>query len=213
MSGVFFIHCYLTSFTFRHVNNVRYRKCFGTISSVVEGLTASAVRFFESGRIKWMMSLGEELGGPEKAEAMIKGKGVSLILKSVSLNYIRPVTYPDTLLIAHKPHFGPITHASHTQTGPSASQVDPVSSKDAEVTHAKAQRIAKTHFHVLAVAWSYTQRRIVTESDSVLVWYDYDRLTKCNPGDEARRVLEGRIALARDMYEGAQYPPSEPRRE
>ncbi|KAL4244538.1 hypothetical protein ABKN59_010370 [Abortiporus biennis] len=75
--------------SFQHVNNVRY------------------VRFFESGRIKWMMSLGEELGGEKKAQDMIKGRGISLILKSLSMNYKRPVTFPDTLLIAHKPHFGP----------------------------------------------------------------------------------------------------------
>ena len=156
------------------------------------------VRFFESGRIKWMMSLGEEIGGPEKAEAMMKGKGVSLILKSVSLNYKRPVTYPDTLLIAHKPHYGPMSAAGHTETGPRATQLD------ASAAPEKARRLAKTHFHVLAVAWSYKQRRIVTESDSVLVWYDYDKLAKCNPGDEARRVLEGRMAIAKELYKGVQ---------
>ncbi|KAI0075340.1 Thioesterase/thiol ester dehydrase-isomerase [Panus rudis PR-1116 ss-1] len=131
--------------SFQHVNNVRY------------------VRFFESGRIKWMVSLGEEIGGPEKAQAMLKGKGVSLILKSISLNYKRPVTYPDTLLIAHKPH-----------------------------------RLPKTHMHVFAVAYSYAQRSIVTESDSVLVWYDYDRLVKCDPGVEVRAVIEGRMALGKE---------------
>ena len=65
-------------------------------------------------------------------------------------------------------------------------------------------RVQEVYLHVLAVAWSYAQRRIVTESDSVLVWYDYDKLAKCNPGDDARRVLEGRMALGRDLYEGAQ---------
>ena len=151
-----------------------------------------------------MMSLGEEIGGPAKAQAMVKGQGVSLILKSISLNYKRPVTYPDTLLIAHKPHFGSALAAAHTETGPAASQVPPVSSKDAVETEERGRKLAKTHFHVLAVAWSYAQRRIVTESDSVLVWYDYDKLAKCNPGDDARRVLEGRMALGRDLYEGAQ---------
>ncbi|THG94837.1 hypothetical protein EW026_g6709 [Hermanssonia centrifuga] len=148
-----------------------------------------------------MVSLGEEMGGPEKAEAMLKGKGVSLILKSVSINYKRPVTYPDRLLIAHKPHFGPIQSASHTETGPSSSQVTPPTSDGPD---AKAQKLAKTHFHVLAVAWSYKQRRIVTESDSVLVWYDYDKLAKCNPGEEARKVLERRMSLGRDTFEKEQ---------
>ena len=147
-----------------------------------------------------MMSLGEELGGPERAQAMLKGKGVSLILKSVSLDYKRPVTYPDTLLIAHKPHLGPLRTAAHHESG--------VPATDAETTEreARAQRLAKTHFHVLAVAWSYAQRRIVTESDSVLVWYDYDKLAKCNPGDEARRVLAGRMSLARELYKGVRKP-------
>lgn len=48
-------------------------------------------------RIHWMRSLGEELGGPEKAKAMISGKGVSLILKSIEVKFRRPVTYPDTV--------------------------------------------------------------------------------------------------------------------
>lgn len=43
------------------------------------------------------MALGREIGGPQKAKDMMSGKGVSLILKSVSLNYKRPVTYPDTV--------------------------------------------------------------------------------------------------------------------
>ena len=72
----------------RHVNNVRY------------------VRFFETARIHWMQAFGHEIGGPEKADAMIKGQGVSLILKSISLNYKHPVVFPDTLLVAHKPHLG-----------------------------------------------------------------------------------------------------------
>jgi len=44
-----------------------------------------------------MMTLGNEMGGPEKAQAMIKGQGVSLILKSLSIKFKRPVTYPDTV--------------------------------------------------------------------------------------------------------------------
>lgn len=44
-----------------------------------------------------MMSLGNELGGPSKAEAMIKGMGVSLILKSIDVQFRKPVTYPDTV--------------------------------------------------------------------------------------------------------------------
>lgn len=48
-------------------------------------------------RIQWMASLGEELGGPAKAQAMIKGQGISLILKSIEVQFRRPVIYPDTV--------------------------------------------------------------------------------------------------------------------
>ena len=51
----------------------------------------------EQARIKWMMSLGDELGGPERAKAMINAQGVSLILKSIEVQYKRIVTYPDTV--------------------------------------------------------------------------------------------------------------------
>ena len=43
------------------------------------------------------MALGNAMGGPEKAQAMSKGQGVSLILKSLSIKFKRPVTYPDTV--------------------------------------------------------------------------------------------------------------------
>ncbi|TFK55394.1 hypothetical protein OE88DRAFT_1722532, partial [Heliocybe sulcata] len=71
--------------SFQHVNNVRY------------------LRFLESSRIQYMANLGLRLGGPKRKEAMLKGKGLSLIMKSVNLSFRRPVTYPDKLLIAHRP--------------------------------------------------------------------------------------------------------------
>ncbi|OBZ73730.1 hypothetical protein A0H81_06230 [Grifola frondosa] len=146
--------------SFQHVNNVRY------------------VRFFESSRIHWMLSIGRELGGEPRARDMMTGKGVSLILKSLSLDYKRPVVYPDTLLVAHKPHPGPL-----------------FSSSKAHSEDVNAKRLPKTHFHVMGAIWSYAQRRIVTECDSVLVWYDYDKLAKCDPGMEARAVLHRRMNL------------------
>ena len=157
-------------------------------------LTLPPVRFFESGRIKWMRSLGHEIGGAQKADDMTKGKGISLILKSVSLDYKRPVTYPDTLLIAHKPHAGTLRSAQHTESGAASTQVPP--------SALAPYRLAKTHFHCLAVAWSYSQRRIVTESDSVLVWYDYDKLAKCDPGPKALEALERRIILGLEASRG-----------
>jgi len=126
---------------FQHVNNVHY------------------VRFFESARIKWILSIGHELGGPAKAESMLKGKGVGFIVKYIDVNYKRPVTYPDTLLIGHKPSI-------------SSSQ---------------------TEFNLHATAYSYAQSAIVAESKCVTVWYDYDTLRKCDPGEEAWTVVKGRI--------------------
>jgi acyl-CoA thioesterase FadM len=44
-----------------------------------------------------MMSLGEEWGGRAQAENMIRGKGLSLILKTMEIQFRRPVTFPDTV--------------------------------------------------------------------------------------------------------------------
>ena len=126
-----------------------------------------------------MESLGQEIGGPSKASDMIKGNGVSLILKSISLNYKRPVTYPDTLLIAHKAHLGGIFTTTNIDIR--------------DISDPSKQKLPKTHLHVYAAAYSFAQKRIVTESDSVLVWYDYDKLAKCDPGEEVRAVIERRM--------------------
>lgn len=41
--------------------------------------------------------MGDELGGPSRGKAMMNGQGISLILKSIELQFRRPVTYPDTV--------------------------------------------------------------------------------------------------------------------
>ena len=51
-------------------------------------------------RIHWMSTFGERFGGPSAAEALLKGKGVSLILKSIQVNFRRPVTHPDTVSLS-----------------------------------------------------------------------------------------------------------------
>jgi hypothetical protein len=43
---------------------------------------------------------------------------------------------------------------------------------------------ARTQFLLHAGAFSYAQRAIVADSTSVITWYDYDRLRKCDPGDD-----------------------------
>ncbi|KZS99723.1 Thioesterase/thiol ester dehydrase-isomerase [Laetiporus sulphureus 93-53] len=148
---------------FQHVNNVRY------------------VRFLESSRIEWMVSLGKEIGGASRADDMLAGRGISLILKTISIDYKRPVVYPDMLLIAHKPHPGPL-----------------VSTSDVHKTEFGQRRFPKTHFHLMGAIYSYAQRRIVTECDEVLVWYDYEKLAKCDPGEEATVALQRRMFLTQE---------------
>ena len=46
-----------------------------------------------------------------------------------------------------------------------------------------------TQFTLAAALYSYAQQNVVADSESTIAWYDYDKLRKCNPGDEAWRVL------------------------
>jgi acyl-CoA thioesterase FadM len=131
------------------------------------------------------MSVADELGGTARVQEIMKGQGVSFILKSISVQYKRPVTFPDTvrftfhmythlltsihiqLLVAHKVHL-------------------PEASLD-------RNEWPKSHFHLAGTIWSCAQRAIVTDSDSVIVWYDYDKLRKCDPGAESREAVWRRI--------------------
>lgn len=125
-----------------------------------------------------MFHLGQAAGGPSAASDIISGRGVGLILKSISVDFKRPVVYPDTvrlswpdasiqinpsvqLLISHRPH-----------------PVDPPS---------------PTHFHNDALVYSYAQRAVVATSESVLVWYDYETLKKAPPSESLRIALEARM--------------------
>jgi acyl-CoA thioesterase FadM len=82
----------------RHVNNVRYRAYLPDFSiTLLPHLHTLPVRFIESGRIRWISSVGEELGGPAQADAFVRGRGVSFILKSIQIDFRRPVQYPDTV--------------------------------------------------------------------------------------------------------------------
>ena len=49
---------------------------------------------------------------------------------------------------------------------------------------------SRTQFILGAAAYSYAQQALVADSEGVIVWYDYDSLKKCDPGDEAWRVLK-----------------------
>jgi len=48
-------------------------------------------------------------------------------------------------------------------------------------------------FNAVASAYSLAQKSFVTHSTDTLVWYDYDKLKKCDPGERAWQVLRGRI--------------------
>jgi len=49
-------------------------------------------------------------------------------------------------------------------------------------------------FHAAASAYSLAQKSFVTHATDTLVWYDYGKLKKCDPGERARQVLRGRMA-------------------
>jgi len=104
-----------------------------------------------------MRSWRNELGDL-RARDILAGKGIGVILKSIEVTFKRPVLYPDTLMISHKPH----------STTP-------------------------TSFGCKALIQSYSQGKIVAESDSVLVWYDYENLRKCQPPPEFSQLVEKRM--------------------
>ncbi|KAK1230726.1 hypothetical protein PQX77_006176 [Marasmius sp. AFHP31] len=109
-----------------------------------------------------MTHLGNRLGGPTRADALLKGKGVSLILKSIQVNYRRPVTYPDTLLLSHKPYIP---------------------------QHEDAKYQDPSHLYLASSAFSVAQQAFVAHAYETIVWYDYDKLRKCDPGDEYRNAV------------------------
>ncbi|TFK99113.1 Thioesterase/thiol ester dehydrase-isomerase [Pterulicium gracile] len=148
--------------SFQHVNNTKY------------------VRYIESARINFLRQLGLQLGGEKRAAAFVAGKGVSLILKSITVDFKHPVTFPDTLLLAMKP--APFYAGKRTSpSSPELSSQSPSPSRSA--------------FTLKSVAYSYAQQQIVAEANDVTVWYDYDKLKKCDPGDEYWGAVHGMMDL------------------
>jgi acyl-CoA thioesterase FadM len=47
--------------------------------------------------MRWLSYIGEELGGQAKADAFLRAQGISFILKSIAVNFRKPVQYPDTV--------------------------------------------------------------------------------------------------------------------
>ena len=127
-----------------------------------------------------MVNLAREVGGPEAAANLLAGKGIGIILKSISVDFKRPVVYPDTvcpcdflltcifqqclskqLFISHRPR-----------------PMDPPS---------------ETHFNNDAIIYSYSQQKVIATSQSVLVWYDYNNLKKVPPTEAMRAALARRM--------------------
>lgn len=69
-----------------HVNNVMY------------------VRYAESGRTNWTRNLGKYFDPAHKAQwdEMLTSKAVGLILKSITVDFKFPMTWPDRITVCHK---------------------------------------------------------------------------------------------------------------
>ena len=121
--------------------------------------------------MRLMSSIGEELGGQAQADAFLRARGISFILKSIEVNFRKPVQYPDTVSFAHACLliYGDCSWEQLLIAHKPAPDPDP--------------KRASMQFLLHGGAFSYTQRAIVADSTSVITWYDYDRLAKCDPGD------------------------------
>jgi len=137
---------------------------------------------FCKARIKWMMSLGEEIGGLNKAKAMINAEGVSLILKSIQVQFRRPVTYPDSVSLLQN-----FKYFWHWLWPKLVIGYRPLLGADHD------HQDTATTFHVTASAYSLAQKAFVAHSKETLVWYDYDKQKKCDPGEKVKDVLWGRV--------------------
>jgi hypothetical protein len=47
----------------------------------------------------------------------------------------------------------------------------------------------------MASAYSLAQKAFVAHSKEALVWYDYNKLEKCDPGERAKDVVRGRVMV------------------
>ncbi|WWC90169.1 uncharacterized protein L201_005102 [Kwoniella dendrophila CBS 6074] len=71
--------------TYRHVNNVRF----------LEWIQSARIRYAES----WAGEMPEGY-----IQKMTAGKGTGFILKDVSIKYVAPVNYPDTVMVTNQIH-------------------------------------------------------------------------------------------------------------
>lgn len=132
-----------------------------------------------------MMSLGEDWGGKAQAENMIRAKGVSLILKTMEIQFRRPVTYPDTVSLL-------IQRITLT-----LAPLQPCSCYGQQLLIGYAPLPLPTEddtsFQVTGSAYSLAQKKFVAHSKETLVWYNYDELRKCSPPKDVQGILASRV--------------------
>ncbi|KAF8316669.1 Thioesterase/thiol ester dehydrase-isomerase [Clavulina sp. PMI_390] len=131
--------------SFRHINNVHY------------------ARYAESGRIRFMEQMALDTKGPQGVKDLLAGQGIGLILKKLTINYRRPVVYPDTLLIAQKPHTLEPTAFSHTTLFYSLAHNKPVATAESVCVWYDYERFCKTEGPTEMVEWL---QRCMDKTDS-----------------------------------------------
>ena len=131
-----------------------------------------------------MRHLGHQLGGPSAADSLIRGEGVSLILKSIDVRFRRPVTYPDTVSTIFWTHRSSVFWNANIgmQLLISHKPIQPELSPNSQQEGVKPPDPAV--LLLTSSAFSVTQQAFVAHCSEALVWYDYERLRKCIPGKE-----------------------------
>ena len=62
--------------------------------------------------MRLMSCIGEELGGQAQADAFLRARGISFILKSIQVNFRKPVQYPDTVSLVFAHSYMAMIHGS-----------------------------------------------------------------------------------------------------
>jgi hypothetical protein len=106
-----------------------------------------------------------------------------LILKSFEIKFRRPVTFPDTVRA-----FASFFYIRYILT-PLLLQL----LIGYKVLPFEDECDLST-FHVTGSAYSLVQKTFVAHTKETIVWYDYDRLKKCNPEDIAIDFLRRKVA-------------------
>jgi len=100
--------------------------------------------YAEQARIKWMMSLGDELGGPKRAKAMINAQGVSLILKSIEVHTVQEDRH-----VSRPFPFSPSFRLNHPHTAPNKLSPPPHFGATQRQPRRRPQHIPRRRFRIL----------------------------------------------------------------